>query len=34
VKIVAGKSHRDPCVACESLWTLPLKIMPRLAMEG
>ena len=23
VKITAGRRHRDPCISCESLWTLP-----------
>ena len=26
VKIVAGRGHRDPCVSCESLWSLPERI--------
>jgi hypothetical protein len=23
MKIIAGRRHLDPCVTCESLWTLP-----------
>ena len=26
MKIVAGRGHRDPCVSCESLWSLPERI--------
>jgi hypothetical protein len=27
MKIVAGRGHLDPCVSCESLWSLPERIM-------
>jgi hypothetical protein len=28
MKITAGRGHVDPCVTCESLWTLPERITP------
>ena len=30
MKIIAGRWHRDPCVSCESLWSLPERIEHRI----
>jgi hypothetical protein len=26
MEIIADRGHRDPCIVCESLWTLPERI--------